>query len=88
VIRVEVWYEPAQGTRRQLVGEVKVTNDGSASDGSGDSPTGNYRVEAGWLPRGETRWERKFARVENFARRHGVLVLLRQALLGLEGRIE
>lgn len=88
MIRVEVWYEPAQGTRRQLVGEVKVTNDGSASDGSGDSPTGNYRVEAGWLPRDETRWKRKLGRVENFTRQQGVLVLLRQALLDLGGKIE
>lgn len=88
MIRVEVWYEAATSTRRELVGEVKVTNDGSASDGSGDSPMGNYQVDARWLPRGKKRWKKVSTRIENFARHHGVLVLLRQAFLELSGRIE
>ena len=43
VIRVELWPGGWPGNARELM-RMHIINDGTASDGSGNSPRGNYRV--------------------------------------------
>ncbi len=45
VVRVELWPKGWKGKPPHELMRMHITNDGTASDGSGDSPRGNYRVE-------------------------------------------
>ena len=79
MLLVSVVLRDANGGRPKELAAVTITNDGSASDGSGNSPFGNYDVRASWqYPDGRTRAAE--ARVEGFERRKSALALLQHAL--------
>lgn len=79
MLEVKVIFRPASRRGEEQVASVTIVNDGSASDGSGDSPFGNYNVIASWRYKdGRTRSAE--ARVEGFERRKSALALLQQAL--------
>ena len=78
MIVVDVILHPSSGDRPSCLGTLVITNDGTASDGSGDSPFGNYRVVADWDHRGKPKHVE--TRVEDFDRRKSALALLQRAL--------
>ena len=80
MINVTVAFDPSQGGPRQILGYITLTNDGTASDGSGDAPIGNYTV-AQYDARGKCLVD---THLEGFQRRQGWRALLRKALEALE----
>jgi len=46
VVKIELWPR-GDASRRRVIGRMTITNDGTASDGTGDSQFGNYNVNLG-----------------------------------------
>ncbi len=65
VVRVELWPGGRASKSRELM-RMHITNDGTASDGTGDSSRGNYYVDL--FRKGSHRVQR-IGRVEDFPRR-------------------
>lgn len=80
-VRVMLKDANCAGPVRELAA-VAITNDGSASDGSGDSPTGNYNVVASWEYK-DGRKREGSARVEGFDRKKSALALVQLAIESL-----
>lgn len=72
--------------RRKTIATMTIQNDGTASDGSGDSPFGNYDVIAGWTYK-DGRSRSAEARVEGFERRKSCWALVQHALEALAEKI-
>jgi hypothetical protein len=77
IVRIEL--HSSRTGKSTEIGRMAITNDGTASDGSGDAPRGNYVVEL--MRRGRPSTVQRRARVEDFPRRSAsVWALVRRAL--------
>ena len=66
VVRVELWPKGWEGKPPHELMHMHITNDGTASDGTGDSKRGNYSFE---LLRKGSKEVLRTGRVEDFPRR-------------------
>ena len=80
MLDMTVTYHPAQGGPPQILARLTIINDGTASDGSGDAPIGNYDV----VQQNGTGAQPQETRVERFRRARRWRALLLEALCRLE----
>ena len=82
-LEIRVFLRPATGGEERQIAGMTITNDGTASDGSGDSEFGNYAVKSWWVSRNGALTKLLPGRVEGFPRKKPVWDLIWLAILSL-----
>ena len=76
VVKVEIWPHGNE-VKAEEIGYLRIINDGMASDGSGDSPIGNYIIADKLV---------KLGRVEGHKRDDGFWPLVKRAIEVANGK--
>jgi len=79
MLEVKVILHDANGGERKEVATMYITKDGTASDGSGDAPFGNYNAIVSWTYK-DGRSRSVETRVEGFERRKSAWALVQTVL--------